>query len=380
MSGGYEVRQARISDWPAIKAFIDHSYGAGAPFKQRPRWQWQFIDTPYPAEPDGLVPVWIALKDGAVAGQIALQPGRVWLEGEPHDAGWIVDVMIAPEHRGRGLGHKIHDAMVATGRTLITLTMAEATRRIAEKSGACVTLGPVRQMVRVGRLSGRTVADVTGPIFDRRPKLRGIGRAFTGSGVGPAAAAAIASIAAAGQRLTLPKSPKAEIRRVDAIDPAVADRLFAREVAAMPALWDRGGAFCSWRFDRVPDLRYGRALLMRGGVAEGQLVWRLPEPVELNVGTITDILADPADTQGIEALAAYAVREMAPRTEAIIAGASHPAHVRALSRLGFVTVKTHYPTVVTSDAVLAARFAELKDGWHYSKADHDWDQVHPVEH
>lgn len=379
MAGGYEVRQARVEDWPLIKTFIDRAYGAGAPFKHERRWRWQFLDTPYGAEPCGKAPVWIAVKDGTVAGQIALQPGRVWLDGEALPAGWIVDVMIAPEHRGQGLGHKIHDTLKATGRTLVTLTMAEATRRIAEKAG-CVTLGPVRQMVRVGRLSGRTVTDVTTPIFERRPKLATLGRAFTRSRIAPAAAAALGSAAAAVQRVALPRTPGANIQAIEAIDPAVADRLFAREVAAIPALWDRGGEFWTWRFNRVPDLRYSRAALVRGDAVEGLVVWRLPEPIELNVGTLTDILTDPGDADAIEALAAHAVRAMSPHTEAIVAGASHPAHVRALSRLGFVTVKTHYPTVVTADAALASQYAARKDCWHFTKADHDWDQVHPVEH
>ena len=378
MGGGYEVRQACVDDWPLIRTFIDQTYGAGAPFKGRARWDWAFLDTPFARDADGRVPVWIALENGAVAGQIALQPGRVWLDGAPHEAGWIVDVMVHPAHRGRGVGHLIQQAMKETGRTLVTLTMAEATRRMAEKAG-CVTLPPVRQMVRIGRLRGRTVTDVLGPILERRARLRAVGRAFNRSGVGPALAARLAAAAAGAHRIALPRPTEADIHPIERIDPAVADRLFAQQPTAIPGLWDRSGAFCRWRFDAEPVLRYQRALLMRGGTAAGQVVWRLPEPAELPVGTLTDVLADPGDGPAIEALAAYAVHAMAPQCEAIVAGASHPEHLRALRRLGFVAVKTHRPTVISSDPAMLARCAAI-DQWHFTKADHDWDQVHPIEH
>jgi hypothetical protein len=68
---------------------------------------------------------------------------------------------------------------------------------------------------------------------------------------------------------------------------------------------------------------------------------------------------------------------MERETEAIVAGASDPRFLNVLRRLGFVTVKRHHPTVVTEDPALAAAIAAQQ--WHFDKADHDWDQVHPVE-
>ena len=373
MSDAYEVRQARIDDWPLIGRFITRCYGHSAPYKQEARWRWQFLDAP---DADGSVPVWIALSGGEVAGQIALQPARYWIDGVSHPAGWIVDVMIAPEHRGVGLGHRIHDAIKASGRVLFTLTMAEATRRIAEKAG-CVTLNPVHQMVRVRRLRGRTLADATAPLFARRPTLRGVGRTFVGSRVGPALVGGAASLAASAHRALLPRIEAGDIRHVEAIDMAAVDRVFGRMTDALPALFDRSGAWCRWRFDEAPVLRYQRAALHRDGEAQGFVVWRLPEPAELNFGTLTTLIVDPRDEEGLLSLAAHAVRAMERETEAIVAGASNPHFVKVLRRLGFVTVKRHHPTVVTEDRALAAAIAAQR--WHFDKADHDWDQVHPVE-
>jgi len=33
---------------------------------------------------------------------------------------------------------------------------------------------------------------------------------------------------------------------------------------------------------------------------------------------------------------------------------------------------------VVRDPALKARMAAMPDAWHFTKADHDWDQVHPA--
>jgi hypothetical protein len=105
---------------------------------------------------------------------------------------------------------------------------------------------------------------------------------------------------------------------------------------------------------------------------------REPLAKELPVATIVEVLADPRDDQAIEAATGQAVAALAPGSEAIVAGASHPAHVAALRRHGFRTVRVHRPTVVTPDDTLRARIAAHPGPWHMTKADHDWDQVHPA--
>ena len=43
------------------------------------------------------------MVDGQVAGYCAVIPARVWVAGQLHNALWWVDIIIAPEFRGRGL-------------------------------------------------------------------------------------------------------------------------------------------------------------------------------------------------------------------------------------------------------------------------------------
>ena len=375
----YEIRQATVADWPLLDIFIRSCYGADAHYKRAVRWRWQFIDTPY-GSGGHAAPVWIALHEGHVVGQIALQPAEVRIEGTLHGASWIVDVMVDPAHRGVGLGHQIHDAIKATGQTLFTLTMAEATRRIAMRAG-CITLGSVNQMVRVQSFSGRTITTLVAQRTEPRPGWRAAGRVFNGTRIGPAAVAELVS-AAAGLRIRTSARRNAgdnrSVHDVTQFNVEAIDEIARVCAAKMPALFDRSSKFCQWRFRAVPDLAYRTAEFRRDGAVAGVAVCRLPDAAELPVGILTDVMVDPEDSIALDTLVAHAIENMAGKCEAIAAGASHPAHVAALSRAGFVTVKRHRPTVVTTDTALSGAIARLKDQWHLTKADHDWDQIHPA--
>lgn len=375
----YEIRQATVADWPLIESFINDCYGAGAYYKREARWSWQFVNTPYKNQEASVVPVWIALHNGNVIGQMALQPAQMRIEGTLEPAGWIVDVMIRHGYRGIGLGHRIHDAIKATGQTLFTLTMAEATRRIAVRAD-CLTLGPVHQMVRVHRLSTKTVAALIAKRTGSRRHWRKAGRVFNRSWIGPAMVAAILSGAAGLHRWTRRRrkyDTGGSVYDCANFNAESVDALACACAAKIPALFDRSAAFCNWRFNSIPDLIYHRAEYKRDGKVAGLAVWRLPEPIELPVGTLTDIMADPKDHSALAALIEHAVFAMESKCEAIIAGASHPAHIAALSQSGFVTVKIHHPTVVTIDVATREKIERVKDQWHFTKADHDWDQIHP---
>ncbi len=285
--------------------------------------------------------------------------------------------MVGPEHRGCGLGHRIHAAMRDAGHTLVTLTMADATRRIAEKAG-CVTLGPVEQLVRLRRLSPATASALLVERTDRRGWLRGAGRAFAASGVGPALLSLASGIIGPVWRgfARLPALGEG-IEDVSAWEPGEVAALWEQMRASLPALFDRSPEFCGWRFS-APDLAYRFARRVRNGETIGLVAWRLPLERELGVGTVVELLADPADAETLAALAAHAVARMEGQCEAIVAGASRPEFLAAYRAAGLRTLRRHYPTVVSADAAVMARFAAHGAEWHFSKADHDWDQVHAV--
>jgi GNAT superfamily N-acetyltransferase len=378
-----EIRQASFDDLEQIDKFISDCYGIGAAYKRQPRIKWQFVDNPFQNRDDSnssQLPIWIAVDRNRVVGEIALQPARARLESDLIDTNWVVDVMVHPEFRGKGLGHAIHDAICSTGKSLLTLTMAAATRRIAEKAN-CVTLGPVNQMVRVRRLSSRTIKSLVAERAENRPNLRGLMSLFNRSIVGPPLAAASISSAAAIRRLMSKRSSTSDlysVKDVETFDRAAIEEIVQQFRSQVPALIERSYEFCQWRFRSAPDLSYRLSELKREGQIVGYAVWRLPDPIELNVGTLVDLIVAPDNQHGSELLIEHAVQRMFDSCEAVIAGASHPAVIAALAQQGFETVKIHRPTFVSTDRGLSATVERLKDGFYFSKADHDWDQIHPA--
>ena len=260
------VRQARLSDWEAISHFIDIAYGSLAKWKGLARWRWQFADNPFQVRSDDLVAVWIALDNDDVVGQIAVQAGCLQLDGVEHAAGWIVDVMILPAHRGTGLGHRLHDAVTASVPLLVTLTMAPATRRIATRAG-CVTLAQTSEFAKLVHLEhdalrryllSRTkhraafnalahfVCDVlhahrlAAPVINRFLRWRNVKQQSSRS------------------------DDKTEIVEVGIFESEL-DRFWSRVRNDYPAIFVRNSDFLNWRFCQNPDLRYRCVIARRIG-------------------------------------------------------------------------------------------------------------------
>ncbi len=376
MGRACKVRRASVDDWPRIASFLARTYGPEAPFKGRPRWDWQFRNNPFHLEGDGQPSVWIALDGARVLGQIAVQDGRFRIGPREYPAGWILDVMVDPAARGAGLGHAIHAAIAAERATLVTLTMAPATRRIAERAGA-LTLGPVREYVRPAGPLGETVRHFLEQRATTHPRVAGLLRLFAASRVGPAlVGGAMRTASWLRARAAEPSGDIEEVWEAERFA-ALGGGLWARLCNRFPAAFVRDARFLEWRFGAAPDLAYRRFILRRGGDVAGWVVTRSAHPAEAALGVLVDLLADPRDEAALDTLVAHGLSVLAPAARYVRAGASHPAFRAALERAGFLHVRTHRPTVVCSDPQLRQIIALTRDLWHVTKADHDWDQVHP---
>ena len=374
-----ECRRLRAADLPALDDFTIATYGAAGAHKGRDRIGWQFENTPFRPKDDVADPtIWAAVtEDGDVVGEIAVQDGECRIDGAEYGAGWIVDVMVRPEYRGLGLSHRIHDEIMRERPCLITLTMAEATRRIAERAN-CITLGQTREYVCPHRLSTTTVRRYLKYKEGDRPDLVRWLRCFSNSLVGPA-------VVALGLRATVglkrifsskPASVGFDFDEVDSFPDEVDD--FWHDVKdAYPAIFDRSATFLNWRFRDCPELRYRRFLMHADGALRGYLVTRVGTEEELPVGVVADMFARPDDAPALDALLEHAHRVLGPRSEYLAAAASTESYRFALRRAAFIGMRTMRPTVVCSDEAARSAFQDNADAWHFTKADHDWDQIHP---
>jgi GNAT superfamily N-acetyltransferase len=368
------VRRAGTEDLPAIQAFLQGSFGQLAPFKAEHRWRWQFTDGPYRVD---AVPVWIAVDGDKVVGQIAVQPAAVSIDRSIHAAGWIVDVMILPAYRGQRLGHRLHDAVANDVPVLLMLTMAPATRRMAERGGA-VNLGDAWQFSRLVRLRPDDVRRYLLRRLEHRPWLREIARVacdpFQFHRVfAPLANAAIAIRDALAERREIGR----EIAEIDRFGPEI-DDLWEAAAPQFDALSVRDSRYLNWRFVDCPDLRYRRFVARAGDRVVGYCVLRRAEPVELRLGVITEIFAAPDDTVTLAALLDYATGHFGADVASIECVTSNMEIARLLRERGFLRTRTTMPTGLFADEGLRAQARRLRGRWLFTKGDHDWDQIQPA--
>jgi GNAT superfamily N-acetyltransferase len=369
------VRRARIEDRSAIEHFICRAYQELAPFKGSDRWCWQFVENPFLPNAKGSVPVWVVLDGDEVVGQIAVQATDVQVARHVHSAGWIVDVMILSAYRGRGLGHLLHQAVARDVPFLLTLTMAPAMRRMAERRDA-ITLGPTCQFSRWTQLHASDVRRYLVQRFAHRKRIAQAVRWACGSFALHHVFALLANPwLSLRDRLRRRALRSASIVEVERFPPAI-DGLWQKAAAGYPAICPRNSQFLNWRFVDCPQLRYRIFLAYRDGTVVGYSVVRRAIPQELRHGIIVDLFADRRDLAVFRDLVSHAVDHFGYEVASVECATSLPEIESILRKIGFFRSRTLAPTVVVADPALREEIRGLRNVWFFSKADHDWDQIH----
>jgi hypothetical protein len=157
---------------------------------------------------------------------------------------------------------------------------------------------------------------------------------------------------------------------------AEVDRLWERTHRGFQVIFSREARFLNWRFVECPEPSYTRFLAERDGRTVGYVILRHAEPVELPNGTIVDLYAARDDVRTVEDLLLHSLAFFGDDVAAIDCATSIPEFERIFRRHGFFRTRTMHPTCVCQDPVQRGRLIDLKDDWFFTKADHDWDQIH----
>jgi hypothetical protein len=370
-------RRAQIEDEPAIEQFMRIAYPELVPFKGPDRWRWQFFENPFLPNMEGFVPVWLALDGDNIVGHIAVQATEVCLAGRVYPAGWIVDVIILPNYRRRGIGHLLHEAVASDVPTLLTLTMGPATRRMVERAGA-ITLGPTWQFSRWVKLQ----ADDVERFLVRRTKHHNhltkiVQLACGGFALHHILALLINPRLKLRDRTYRPIPRSTSIAEVERFGPAI-DDLWQRIAAGYPAICPRNSRFLNWRFVDCPQLKYRIFQAYRDGALVGYSVLRRTVSQELRQGIIVDLFANRRDPAVFRDLICHAVEHFGHEVASVECATSLLEIESILFECGFFKTRTIAPTIVVSDELLRSKIRCLKNEWFFSKGDHDWDQINPT--
>ncbi len=376
------VRRATVDDWPRIWKFIQKAYEDLAQYKDEDRWNWQFVNNPFTVAKKSDTPdsVWVAVENNCVVGQIAVQKAQLNLSGNSLSAGWIVDVMVLPSHRGKQLGHRIHAECASKESLLVTLTMAPATRRIAEKAG-CITLHRVFQYSRWQRLGADGVRLYLLNRTLHRPKLHRW---------------ALISTQLFGAHILLPillnpilalrdwlqcrfrrTNSHITIEEKGAFDEEF-DHIWNEHKGEYQAIFSRSSQFLEWRFEQCPALKYQKFIARRDGSPTGYIVLRRAQEGELPQGFIVDLFASRNDEETLDSLVRFSLEHFGDSVAEVNCATSIAEFSDALRRVGFFVTRTMRPTCVCSDSGILDKLERAE--WFFSKADHDWDQIHLANH
>jgi GNAT superfamily N-acetyltransferase len=371
------VRRAARSDRPAIARFLEDAYGARAQYKAAPRWTWQFIDNPFERPQGDEIPVWIALDGDRVVGQIAVQSALLEVEGETLEAGWAVDIMILPSHRGMGLAHRLHNAVANDVDILMALSMAPASRRLAIRQG-CLTLPAVHQLTRWVHLDSVSVRRylLVRTVNHRWANVaaRLACNVFQFHRVFPHLANPWLRVRDFVRRSRRELGPT-NIVEIARFGPEI-DELWERTRGDYPVIFPRDTQFLNWRFAECPEPTYRSFVARRDGRAVGYVVLRRADPVELPHGIIVDLYAARADAQTVDDLVRHSLAFFGNTVSAVDCGTSVAEFESVLRTHGFFRTKAHSPTCVCRDDALRDRLGQLRNDWFFSKGDHDWDRIH----
>ena len=292
--------------------------------------------------------------------------------GQAYKAGWIVDVMILPSFRGCGLGHRLYGAIAETGLALFTLTMAPATRRMAEKRGA-ITLPVTYQYSRLELPSARDVERYLLARTSHRPAWSKAARLIVGSRLTlPIAWSFQAMAKAKGLRARLGPDKQTNFEFVSRFGPEV-DAVWRSQPDSIGGT-PRTSGYLNWRFVDCPDLQYECFIARRRDRVTGYLVLRRANPAELRQGVIADALATAGLPGAWADLAAFAVDHFRDSVASIEVVASSAGPNDLLKQLGFIRTKRYDATIVCQDQSILRSLSSVTD-WFFTKADHDLDQI-----
>lgn len=100
-----EIRQFNLSEKTELLSFLHTAYADNPRMSDESFWNWHFLKNPY-ADIENL-PVWIAKDANEIVAQLAATQVKLKVGEEEKNAVWILDLIVRPDYRRKGLAKKL---------------------------------------------------------------------------------------------------------------------------------------------------------------------------------------------------------------------------------------------------------------------------------
>lgn len=320
MASDVQIKQFELADQDALLSFLRVAY-ADEPRKSEPAfWRWHYLENPFTSPDD--IPLWVVRSGKQIVGQLATIPVVLKVGSDKTRAIWILDFVILPEYRGRGLGKRLVLAARESFPTMITLGINEQSKAVF-RSLKWIALGGVHRYHRL-----LYPGNAFGEISKFEPSRRLVNLCY----------------APFRPRYTRTSNrPGGLMREVTTFD-ASFDDLWQRASAQWPCAVVRSPRYLEWQFMRQPGKKFEVLGLYEHDQLVGYVVLFFRQDGRSKVSpkvAISDICYDASGSpQVIDDLLKAALRlALERRAGSLVADVLDPLIESRLQHLGFWRIK-----------------------------------------
>lgn len=339
-----------MDDRDAVLQFLRAAY-PDTPRQSDPEfWNWHYVDHPN-SEP-GAIPVWLAKAGTRIVGQLAAIPVELNVDESAVAAIWILDLMVDPEFRRRGVMKKL----VGEANRSYEYMLGSATRR--QHSAALLT-------------------SLGWTVFSALPRYHKI--LYPGSatrawaekkGTRKLVDVVFTPLRPGNRRLD---AMAANVRQVDVMDAAF-DELWHDCAVQWRCSITRSSDYLAWQFERQPGKSFEIIGYFENGKMLGYAVLFFRKPDDggaVNKAAISDICYHPSNSKRIvDALIAAALkRAIQRRSGGLVTDALDIVLEERLRHFGFWPVKSGLEVMAIGPAGNDILYDPAS--WHLTRADSD---------
>ncbi|OPY80559.1 MAG: hypothetical protein A4E65_01434 [Syntrophorhabdus sp. PtaU1.Bin153] len=276
------------SDEPALKDFYEKVWTPPSIKKSEQWFEWFFFQNPH--RTNDLIPLLLGYEGNEIVGHLALRPTYFWINGQPQQTVFSIDLYLAPAHRKGTLFMRLMVKQASDFSIVLSTGQSRALRSSGEESN-------FKRWNKWGYWVAGNVNQWEKVFFDLNYLFDGIGR-DPKRFVKRAGAMCYEAVS----RIACPKPGNLTIKVQQTFDAGV-DALWEKTKAQYQCITQRDRAVLNWRFARHPYVNY-IILEAWGGASDykGYLVVRM----DGDTGVLVDVLTESSESEARRALIRYA--------------------------------------------------------------------------